>query len=108
MRLTIGDGSHWSFVNSRWKDTDAGGIAGERTGDGDGLQGCCLAFLKDRAYADLEATFTVQMNTNHADEGLIVHAQDPTRFALIHFPQTGQQFRAQHFWVALSIADRKS
>jgi hypothetical protein len=103
--LEIDDGSRWTFVNSQWKDTEDGGIAGARTGDGEGLQGYCLAFLKDRAYRDVEATFTVQMNTNHADEGLIVRAQDPTRFALIHFPQTGQQFRAQHFWVALSIAD---
>ena len=102
--LSIGDGSRWSFVNSQWKDTEHG-IAGARAGDGDGLQGYCLAFLKDRAYTDLEATFSVQMNTNHADQGFIVRAQDPTRFALIHFPQTGQQYRAQHFWVALSVAD---
>ena len=104
MPLQIGDGSSWSFVNSQWKDTEQG-IAGARAGDGDGLQGYCLAFLKDRAYADLEATFSVQMNTNHADQGLIVRAQDPTHFTLIHFPQTGQQYRAQHFWVALSVAD---
>jgi hypothetical protein len=65
------------------------------------LQGYCLAFLKEPAFADLEATFTVRMNTNHADQGLIVRAQDPTKLALIHFPQTGQQFRAKHFWVAL-------
>ena len=103
VQLAIGNGSQWSFVNSQWKETEGAGIAGERTGDG--LQGYCLAFLEDRAYADLEATFTVQMSTNRADEGLIVRAQDPTRFALIHFPQTGQQFRVQHFWVALSIAD---
>lgn len=103
--LSIGDGSQWSFVNSRWKDTPDGGIAGERTGDGDGLQGYCLAFARDRAYSDLEATFSVQMNTGHADEGLIVRARDATHFALIHFPQTGQQYRAQHFWVALSVAD---
>lgn len=104
-QLRIADGSRWSFVNSQWTDTEDGGIAGVRTGDGDGLQGYCLAFLKDRVYADLDARFTVQLKTNHADEGLIVRAQDPTRFALIHFPQTGQQYRAQHFWVALSIAD---
>lgn len=103
--LVIGDGTRWSFVNSTWKDTETGGIVGERIGDGDGLQGYCLAFLKEPTFSDLEATFTVRMNTNHADEGIIVRAQDPTKFALVHFPQTGQQFRAQHFWVALSIAD---
>ena len=103
--LKIGDGSSWHFVNSKWSDTDDGGIAGERTGDGDGLQGYCLAFNKKEAYADLEASFNVQMNTNHADQGLIVRAQDPTHYYLIHFPQCGQQFRAQHFWVALSVAD---
>ena len=103
--LRIGDGRRWTFVNSRWKDTADGGIAGERIGDGEGLQGYCLAFQKDQAFADLEATFTIRMDTAHADEGLIVRAQDPTRFTLIHFPQTGQQYRAQHFWIALSVAD---
>jgi hypothetical protein len=104
-RLAIGDGSGWTFVNSRWSDTPEGGIAGARTGDGDGLQGYCLAFVKSPAYADVEATFNVQMNTNHADQGFIVRAQDPTRYCLLHFPQTGQQYRAQHFWAALSVAD---
>lgn len=103
--LTVGDGQDWMFVNSKWKDTDADGIAGARTGDGDGLQGYCLAFYTAKAYRDLEARFTVQMKTNHADIGLIVRAQSPTRYYLIHFPQGGQSYRAQHFWAALSVAD---
>ncbi len=45
------------------------------------------------------------MPTGHADVGLIVRAQDPTHFYVIHFPQCGQAFRAQHFWAAVSKAD---
>jgi hypothetical protein len=102
--LRIGDGRAWTFVNSTWRDT-AGGIVGERKSDGDGLQGLCLAFYKATAFADIEATFSVQLPTAHADIGLIVRAQDPTRYYLIHFPQGGQSYRAQNFWAALSVAD---
>lgn len=105
MTLNIGDGRNWHCVNSEWHDTADGGIEGARTGDGDGLQGYCLAFNKDAAYTDLEATFTAQLLTDHADIGFIVRAQDPTHYYLLHFPQGGQSYRAQHFWAALSIAD---
>ena len=108
--LRIGDGSDWMFVNSKWIDTDAGGIAGANIGDGDGWQGYVLAFNKTEAYSDLEATFTAQtgnriMGDPTGDIGLIVRAQDPTHYYLIHFPQCGQSFRGQHFWAALSVAD---
>ena len=102
--LRIGDGGDWQFVTSQWSDAgDA--IKGARTGDGQGLQGYCLAFQKTKAYRDLEARFTVRMPTGHADIGFIVRAQDPTHYYLVHFPQSGQGYRAQHFWAALSKAD---
>ena len=103
--LKIGDGADWQFVASTWKDNEAGGIVGSRSGDGDGLQGYSLAFHKPKSYADLEAEFTVCMPTGHADVGFIIRAQDPTHYYLIHFPQSGQGYRAQHFWAALSKAD---
>lgn len=103
--LRIGDGGGWQFVDSKWSDCDGGGITGSRIGDGDGLQGYCFAFAKDKSYRDLEAAFTVKMPTGHADIGLIVRAQDPKHYYLIHFPQCGQAYRAQHFWAALSVAD---
>ena len=104
-QLGIGDGSDWQFVASKWRDSGAGGIAGSRTSDGRGLQSYCLAFRKSKAYSDLDARFTVRMSSFHADLGLIVRAQDPTHFYLVHFPQGAQAFRAQHFWAALSKAD---
>ncbi len=64
-----------------------------------------MAFQKTRAWSDVEATFTIRLNSFRADQGLIVRAQDATRYCLIHFPQSGQQYRAQHFWAALSVAD---
>lgn len=69
------------------------------------LQGCQLRFHTDHAYRDFEANFTVSMPSNHADVGMIVRAQDPRHYYLVHFPQSGQSFRAQHFWGAISKAD---
>ncbi len=104
MHLSLADANAWHFVNGRW-GCDADGVNGSRSEDGAGLQGFSLAFLKDRAYSDMEATFTIRMPANHADLGLVVRAQDPTHFYLVHFPQCGQGYRAQHFWAALSRAD---
>ena len=59
VQLAIGNGSQWSFVNSQWKETEGAGIAGERTGDG--LQGYCLAFLKDRAYQPVEEVWVCRL-----------------------------------------------
>src|SRR5262249_33285147 len=105
LSLRIGDGLDWLFVNSKWRDTGQDGIVGARTGDGDGLQGYCLAFYKPKRFRDVDASFTFQMKANHADIGFIIRAQDPTHYYLIHFPQSGQSYRAQHFWAALSLAD---
>ena len=69
------------------------------------LQGYQLRFNTDRAYRDFEANFTISMPSGHADIGLIVRAQDPRHYYLVHFPQSGQSFRAQHFWGAVSKAD---
>ena len=105
MQLSIGDGSNWQFENSNWADQPDGSITGAKEGSGDGLQGLCLAFLKTAVYSDLEAEFDVTMPSNHADEGFIFRAQDPTHFYIVHFPQCGQGYRAQHYWAALSKAD---
>ena len=105
MDLKIGNGKDWTFVASRWSDTAGGEITCSCTEDGLGLQGYCLAFQNIKAYSDLEAEFTVCMTTLHADIGFILRAQDPTHYYLIHFPQSGQSYRGQHFWAALSKAD---
>jgi hypothetical protein len=105
MDLKIGDGRDWMSAAGKWSETAQGEITGSRAEDGQGLQGYSLGFWKARAYTDLEAEFTVCMPTNHADIGLIVRAQDPRHYYLIHFPQSGQSYRAQHFWAALSKAD---
>ena len=104
MELTFDRGSDWHVVAGDWQQTEDG-ILTRRAGDGEGLQGLSLAFHVPEAYADLSAEFAVQMPANHADLGLVVRAQDPRRFYLIHFPQCGQGYRAQHFWAALSLAD---
>ncbi len=104
-QLSIGDGTDWQCVSSTWADQPDGSIKATKTDDGDGLQGYCLAFLKNKVYSDLEAEFDVTMPVGHADEGFIIRAQDPTHYYLVHFPQCGQGYRAQHYWAALSKAD---
>lgn len=107
--LKIGDGRDWAFVNSQWSDTGAGGIVGSPVGDGDGWQRYVFAFNQAQAFSDVDATFTVQLGDPGkdatADLGFIARAQDPTHYYLIHFPQSGQSARGQHFWAALSVAD---
>lgn len=104
MQLHLGEDQGWHLAAGKWEEQEDGIRVG-RGEDGQGLQGYALAFYKPKAYKDIEAQFAVQMPANHADLGFIVRAQDPTHFYLIHFPQCGQGYRAQHFWAALSVAD---
>jgi hypothetical protein len=61
-----------------------------------------LTFFRGQAYADFEADFEFRLQTNHSGAGLVVGAQSATDFHLVHFPCCGQQYRAKHFWVAVS------
>src|SRR5204863_9240534 len=64
-----------------------------------------LAFYKARAFSDFAAEFKFRWNIQGSDAGFIFRAQDVRHYYLVHFPCTGQQFRAAHFWAAISKVD---
>src|SRR5690349_8584547 len=98
-QVSIGNGNDWTFVNGAWGERDEAIVPPKAEAD------YYYAFRKNEIYSDLRAEFRFRFTTNHADAGFIVRAQDPSHFYLIHFPNGGQQYRAQHFWAALSVVD---
>lgn len=105
--VRIGDGSDWRFVNGEWEDTDEGCLRVReeaRRVSGDNMQGHHYAFHTGKCYADVRVRFEFRL-TPHSDAGIILRARDRSHFYLLHFPNCGQAFRAQHFWVAFSRMD---
>jgi hypothetical protein len=98
-RLQMGDGSGWFFVNGAWSEE------GDTIKPPAARADYYYAFHRGKVYSDLTAEFDFRITTNHADAGFILCAQDPSHFYLVHFPNGGQQYRAQHFWAALSLVD---
>src|SRR4029077_6247134 len=63
------------------------------------------AFYLPKVLGDLEATFQFRLEQIFCDAGIVIHAQDAQHYYLVHFPTGGQQWRAKHFWVAISRVD---
>ena len=111
--LRIGDKSQWIFVNGDWIDGDDGlltlsdSILGRDTDprlDNMGIQSAHFAFYRPLCCSDFTASFSIKLY-GHTDTGLVFRARDPRHFYLLHFPNCGQAFRAQHFWAVLSKMD---
>ncbi len=97
--VTVDNPAGWLFVNGVW--TQEADVIKPPAARADYF----YAFRRGAAYRDLTAEFDFRITTNHADAGFILRAQDPAHFYLVHFPNGGQQYRAQHFWAALSVSD---
>jgi len=108
--LSISDTSKWEFINGDW--TEENGIlkppADYRSDDDQSMQGVRFAFYKEKAYRDVHVRFKIRHTGAHQDAGLILRARDASHFYLLHFPDCGQQSRAQHFWAVLSKMDDSS
>ena len=99
--LKIGDGKDWFFSRGAWKDGSENTILPPAMNPG--LEGVdYYAFYKKYVYGDLEVKFKFHVQSNFVDLGLIVRAQSPDNFYLIHFPVTGQSARAKNYWAAVS------
>ncbi|MSO21832.1 MAG: DUF1080 domain-containing protein [Acidobacteria bacterium] len=98
--LRLGDGREWAFIHGTWQE-DAVGILTPPAQPADEH----LAFHTARTFADFEAEFEFRWNIQGADAGFVFRAQDARHYYLVHFPCTGQQFRAAHFWAAISKVD---
>ncbi len=102
--IRVGNGEDWTFTNARFEDAADHAIQvpqSHRRRDGTGMQGHHYGFLREKDYGDLVARFRFRLGS-HSDVGLIFHAADPADFFALHFPESGQANRAQHFWAALS------
>jgi len=106
-QLSISDANKWEFINGAWTEEDniLKPPADSRGDDGRGMQGVRFAFYKEKAYRDVHVRSKIRHTGAHQDAGLILRARDAGHFYLLHFPDCGQQSRAQHFWAVLSKMD---
>ncbi len=94
--LNLQNAGPYSDVGGTWQESDGiisppGAWADEH-----------LTFFKGKAYADFEAELEFRWQANHCGAGFIVGAQNAGDFYLVDFSCCGQQFRAKHFWAAVS------
>jgi hypothetical protein len=76
LKLTIGTGSDWHFVNGPWLDGENGLVAVEKDSviaDGDAMQCNHWAFNKALCYKDCTARFEVKLQP-HTDTGIVLRA----------------------------------
>ena len=90
----------WQYIGGDWEESDQGVMTPPRK-----VADEHLAFNTSRAYADFEAEFDFRWNIQNCGAGLIFRARDARHYYMAHFPCTGQQYRAEHFWAAISKVD---
>ena len=90
----------WRFVEGEWAENDEGVISAPGN-----LGNENLAFYIAQAYADFEAEFEFRWDMVWTNAGLVFRARDAQRYYMLHFPAVGQQYRAEHFWAAISKVD---
>jgi len=105
--LRMRDGSEWRFANGAWTDGEGGEVCVPEElvrCAGRGMEGMHYAFHRTLCCRDCVVRFEFQL-TSHSGVGIVFRARDESHFYLLHFPNCGQQCRAQHFWAALSKMD---
>jgi len=98
--VSLGEGTDWAFINGAWREDSEGIITPPDEAVDENL-----AFYTTYAYSDFEVEFEFRPEYVIAGSGLIFRAQDAHHYYLVHFPYTGQQYRAEHFWAAISEVD---
>jgi hypothetical protein len=107
MKIKIGNGSDWRFVNGPWHDDEDHALvlsSDHVWSSGQGIQGFHYAFSRSLCYRDVDVRFEIRL-TGHSDAGILFRARDESHFYLLHFPNCAQASRAQHFWAAFSKMD---
>jgi hypothetical protein len=66
-----------------------------------------LAFFNRHGFLDFEVEFDFRWGASHSGAGFIFRAQNPSHYYLLHFPSSGQHYRAKHFWAAISKVDER-
>ena len=120
-RLTLGDGSGWSFAGGQWVENQPGDKpvnVREIHSNAFFEEGVIMppdkrdlhsrAFYTAKGYKDFSAEFEYMANYRENGggiAGMIVRATDPNHFYFVYFPWIGQQWRAGHFWAAIAKVD---
>ncbi len=116
-KLTIGNGSGWSFAGGKWVENQPGDKPAKvreihnppyfdegviMPPDKRDLHS--RAFYTAKGYKDFTAEFEYNANYREGSgiAGMIVRATDPNHFYLVYLPWGGQQMRAGHFWAAIA------
>ena len=95
------DKQRWSFVEGPWEEDEQGVItAPPDLGDEN------LAIYTEHAYGDFEAEYEFRWDHAWTDAGFVFRGRDAQHFYVVQLPCVGQQYRAEHFWAAISKADR--
>ncbi|MCK4323759.1 MAG: exo-alpha-sialidase, partial [Armatimonadetes bacterium] len=89
----------WQFVEGAWAEDEQGIITAPQN------LGESLAVYTGQAYADFEAEFEFRWDVTRTNAGLVFRAQDAQHYYMVHCPVMGQQYRAEHFWGAISKVD---
>ena len=97
--LSLGK-DQWQYIGGDWEESGEGVMTPPRKAANEHL-----AFNTSRAYADFEAEFDFRWNIQNCGAGLMFRATDAQHYYMVHFPCTGQQYRAEHFWAAISKVD---
>ena len=97
--LSLGK-DQWQYIGGDWDESGEGVMTPPRKAANEHL-----AFNTSRAYADFEAEFDFRWNIQNCGAGLMFRARDAQHYYMAHFPCTGQQYRAEHFWAAISKVD---
>jgi hypothetical protein len=98
--IQMRDLKQWAFEGGPWSETSEGLMEPPEE-----FQEYYTAFYQPKTFGDLNATFQFRLEQVFCDAGMIVHAKDAQHYYLVHFPTAGQQWRAKHFWVAISRVD---
>ena len=102
LNLQIGGeaGNDWSFVEGAWLESEEGIITAPENHVDENL-----AFFTKQAYTDFEAEFEFRWESIWTNAGFVFRAGDSRHYYMVHFPVVGQQYRAEHFWGAISKVD---
>ena len=91
------DADDWSFVEGPWQVDDQGVIVPPHNlGDEN------LAIYTGQTFGDFEAEYEFRWDSVWTDAGFIFRGKDARHYYLVQFPVVGQQYRAEHFWAAIS------
>ena len=94
------DKQHWTFVEGPWQEDEHGVItAPPELGDEN------LAIYTEHAFGDFEAEYEFRWDERFTDAGFVLRGRDAQHFYVTQLPCCGQQYRAEHFWAAISKAD---